>query len=354
MREINLIVLGDLKQNNQNVEGKTFVGGDLSGGGQYGTGSQRGRQAQSDRATLTVVGNVTGNGIKLHNGVNGGTGTIGAPAGVQVGGNLSAGMDMNSRDASVQVGGDVRNINGSSGSTIEAGGNRQGYLNANGAQIATGKGQGFADQLVSGLSAEQAKLAADLSATSAALAALGSTDGNSIASAYGRTTFTAVDDGRGFSVFTLSDDIFRSTEFDLKVSDPSLTIIFNITGSGHYDWNANSIGGMNWTMADNIIWNFSDAEVLNLNRAMFGSVLAPNAVVTNLNQLTGSIVAAEMRQKGQVMLGSFDGDMDALGGAFGGAGAVPEPATWGMMIAGFGLVGAVMRRKRQSVRHVFN
>jgi hypothetical protein len=31
------------------------------------------------------------------------------------------------------------------------------------------------------------------------------------------------------------------------------------------------------------------------------------------------------------------------------AGAVPEPASWAMMIAGFGLVGATMRRRRQAV-----
>lgn len=29
-----------------------------------------------------------------------------------------------------------------------------------------------------------------------------------------------------------------------------------------------------------------------------------------------------------------------------GAGAVPEPATWGMMIMGFGLAGATLRRRR--------
>lgn len=30
-------------------------------------------------------------------------------------------------------------------------------------------------------------------------------------------------------------------------------------------------------------------------------------------------------------------------------GAVPEPATWAMMIVGFGLVGSAMRRRRQSI-----
>jgi hypothetical protein len=37
-----------------------------------------------------------------------------------------------------------------------------------------------------------------------------------------------------------------------------------------------------------------------------------------------------------------------------GLSAVPEPATWAMMILGFGLVGGVMRRRqRQTVRYAF-
>ena len=35
------------------------------------------------------------------------------------------------------------------------------------------------------------------------------------------------------------------------------------------------------------------------------------------------------------------------------AGAVPEPAAWALMIAGFGLVGGAMRRRRTSVRVTF-
>jgi hypothetical protein len=38
----------------------------------------------------------------------------------------------------------------------------------------------------------------------------------------------------------------------------------------------------------------------------------------------------------------------------GGGGVVPEPATWAMMLAGFGLVGAAMRRRRTSGRVVFD
>jgi hypothetical protein len=34
----------------------------------------------------------------------------------------------------------------------------------------------------------------------------------------------------------------------------------------------------------------------------------------------------------------------------GGSGAVPEPASWALMLGGFGLIGAVVRRRRESVR----
>jgi hypothetical protein len=39
----------------------------------------------------------------------------------------------------------------------------------------------------------------------------------------------------------------------------------------------------------------------------------------------------------------------AEGGGGGGAGGVPEPATWALMIGGFGGVGALMRRRRMAV-----
>ena len=40
-------------------------------------------------------------------------------------------------------------------------------------------------------------------------------------------------------------------------------------------------------------------------------------------------------------------------GSTGGGGAVPEPATWGMMLAGFGIVGGTMRYRRRSTKVSF-
>ena len=50
------------------------------------------------------------------------------------------------------------------------------------------------------------------------------------------------------------------------------------------------------------------------------------------------------------------GNWGPKGGSFGGqldftVAAVPEPATWSLMIGGFGLLGAAMRRRRVSVSY---
>ncbi|WP_253717023.1 PEPxxWA-CTERM sorting domain-containing protein [Sphingomonas sp. AP4-R1] len=46
----------------------------------------------------------------------------------------------------------------------------------------------------------------------------------------------------------------------------------------------------------------------------------------------------------------YDSNRGLVTGFNEGASAVPEPASWAMMIGGFGLVGAAMRRRRVSVR----
>ena len=41
-----------------------------------------------------------------------------------------------------------------------------------------------------------------------------------------------------------------------------------------------------------------------------------------------------------------------IGGVSRAVGAVPEPATWGMMLIGFGLIGGAMRRRTKVQRRV--
>lgn len=122
LREMNLIVLGDTKMQ-QEVEGKTWIGGNLSGnGGQFGIGSSKGytNPATGAKATVTVVGNVNSSSLQLHAG-NVPGGTVG-PRALVVGGELRGSLNVNAADASVQAR-TLRNatVNGASGGTIAYG-----------------------------------------------------------------------------------------------------------------------------------------------------------------------------------------------------------------------------------------
>ena len=67
-----------------------------------------------------------------------------------------------------------------------------------------------------------------------------------------------------------------------------------------------------------------------------GSILAPLAAVTNNTQINGTLVAGSFTQGGEVHMKNFGGLIPGI----------PEPASWALMIMGFGGAGAVLRRRR--------
>lgn len=73
-------------------------------------------------------------------------------------------------------------------------------------------------------------------------------------------------------------------------------------------------------------------------------------VLDNLFVRYQSIASTEFGIKGGSGIGV--GTVWQDGGGIGGA--VPEPATWGLMIAGFGLVGASLRRRKSAMQRVMN
>ena len=343
MRQLNSIVLGNA-DGWLVVEGKTFIAGDLKNGGAFGTGNAKQGAAASDYATLTVGGNTSGNIVTLANGANGAAGKVASQPSIRVAGDF-AGANIEVADASVKVGGTIRNTNASSGTLVEAGGKGQGYLNANGGKITTKLGSDFADPLRASISSEAESLEADLKALSKSLAGLETTKGNSIENNYGAWTLAAVDNGQGFSVFNLTEAQLNGWQFTLKPADPALTIVFNILGDGAYKWNTSLAGAFNADFAGQVIWNFADAKAIDASQSIFGSVLAPYADFASKSAITGSVVSAGLKASSGVKLGTYDGSELGLA-----TDAVPEPATWAMLIAGFGLVGVAMRRKRPLAR----
>jgi hypothetical protein len=81
---------------------------------------------------------------------------------------------------------------------------------------------------------------------------------------------------------------------------------------------------------------------------------AQNSEKLNFGFLLGSSFTPNIDSTYRVILnyGAQQLSVDAKLGA-GAAGAVPEPTTWGMMIAGFGMMGAAMRYRRRSAKVTF-
>lgn len=76
----------------------------------------------------------------------------------------------------------------------------------------------------------------------------------------------------------------------------------------------------------------------------FGSVLVDSS--TN-----GNIVSIALNAAGLVALNSFKrlNERAVFGGSLNIGAGVPEPASWAMMLAGFGLAGSAIRRRRRGV-----
>lgn len=321
MKTYNLITLGDLNSSSE-VEGRTFVGGNLSGNSSnyFIKGNTL---PSSSTSGLTVVGNVTGGAKNLNNG-----------SGAVVGGSVESGFNLNGANQIVTIGGNAQNINGSNGSAITIGGTKSGFLNGNGASVLTGQNLNPAFQ--SGLVAQRTTLISSLKDLSANLAGLAPTDSVSIAS--NRATFSpSTSGGASLAVFSLDSaqlGQFGEIQFNLNGFD---TVVVNVGGASAL-LNDNFLGGTN-NLGQHVIWNFYEATDLTFTTAFGGSVLAPQANGTIGNFIQGSAVFAQLNQQGEIHLGAFAGNFTVPG--------VPEPAAWLQMIAGFGLIGMGLRAGKQ-------
>ena len=106
MRDFNLIVLKDM-QSSSDVQGRTFVGGNLKGGSSSNYFTQPGGQTG---VALTVGGDVTGGTKNVNNGGS-----------LNVGGDLDSGANMNG-GGQVRVDGNAKKVN-ANGASVYVDGN---------------------------------------------------------------------------------------------------------------------------------------------------------------------------------------------------------------------------------------
>ena len=335
MRDFNLIVLKDL-QSSSEVQGRTFVGGNLKGGSSnYFT-----RPGGQTGVALTVGGDVTGGAKNINNG-----------GALQVGGDLDSGANMNG-GGQVHVDGSARKVN-ANGASVYVDGDVE-HTNAkdiyHGGALKHSNGTGHAgDHTAQGLQAAiQAQAAIyeqELLAASDFLADLESTHTMSLTSH--QATFDA-GVGTGVAVFAISDlkgQLDGKSQLVVNAPAGYDMIVINVAGV-----NVSLPGSINFNgptnLGQKVIWNFFEATSINLGaKSWYGSVLAPNAELKINNFIQGSVVVRNLQQNGAIRMGAFgaDASVNAL------RAVVPEPATWAMMILGFGAVGSMIRRRRAAL-----
>ena len=118
----------------------------------------------------------------------------------------------------------------------------------------------------------------------------------------------------GVSVFSFSEASFfgnnKIQQYDLDFGSqiPS-SIIFNVSGKNISDaFLGNAVGNIvseQWR--DKIIWNFFEAESIDLTKQFNGSLLAPLAHLENRTPIEGTVIVKSFTQRGEVHLSTYQG-----------------------------------------------
>ncbi|MDA5194257.1 choice-of-anchor A family protein [Govanella unica] len=157
-----------------------------------------------------------------------------------------------------------------------------------------------------------------------------------------RATFTATPGADGQAVFSIpnGDAFFKSTNEITFVLGGANSFIINVGGSS-MTVIENFLDGIGATIAPMAIWNFYDATSLNFNREFYGTVLAPNATISNIFALNGSVIAKDFTPLGAVHLASYSGPLPS-----GPKAEIPAPQS--AALVGLALLALCTIRRRRT------
>lgn len=145
----------------------------------------------------------------------------------------------------------------------------------------------------------------------------------------------------GLNIFTVrAVDLANANSFKIVAPKDSQVLVNVVGGSA-------SLRNMGFALqgvaAGDVLFNFYEAGSIDLSGiGLAGSILAPGATVNfNNGQLNGLLIAANYASSSTQLSGGYTGDLLKAP-----LNPVPEPGSWALMIAGFGLVGLMLRRTR--------
>ncbi len=148
--------------------------------------------------------------------------------------------------------------------------------------------------------------------------------------------------GGDLHVFNLDATDMLFTDYFLSDVDKGDTVLFNVAGDDiATSWG--NFGGSDFSlknMSDNILFNFFEAESLEINAALYGSILAPKADISaSSGVIWGQVIANSWNGNAQINDNPFTDNRVS----------VPEPSSvfiWGVALAGL----IINTRKNKSER----
>ena len=140
-------------------------------------------------------------------------------------------------------------------------------------------------------------------------------------------------------------------------NDPGALFVFQI-GSTLTTADASAVDVLNGLANDAIYWDVGSSATLGTTTAFAGNILALDSITLNTGAkiLCGRAIAltAAVTMDGNTISnncanGTDFGSHGFSGSGGSGGGAIPEPSAWALMLGGFGLAGAALRRRRTAV-----
>ncbi len=388
---------------NSDVEGRTVIGGNMTGGTTFGINPAA--EAASSFATLTVYGNETsGNSLNVDapgvtiGGTNAGNLNLNDGGSVFVGGSNSGAISVTNGSSNVSVagsnGGQISLSNGGSvyvgagnnaqvtinggstaGNSISINGNNNNTLtlnnggtvkvngnagngNLNGGSL-TYTGSMGAWNLNGGATSKQVSslglpppanplpsftstFEAPLTALSSQLAALA--PNSTVLTSGNSVTLEAHPNASGTAVLDISTSVFAPNDTVSVALNGATSFIINLTVAGcsancSYTMPSSVNFQSPTSYASSVIWNITDASWLNFTNEFGGTVLAPTAVVSNGGPIDGTLVALGFNGSGELHDYPFTGKVPA-----------PEPSSLAVLSAALLGTGFVRRRWRPVAR----
>ena len=144
-------------------------------------------------------------------------------------------------------------------------------------------------------------------------------------------------------------------------ANPDSIFVFLI-GSTLTTASASVVNVLNAGANSGVYWDVGSSATLGTTTAFGGNILADQSITLNtgatilcgraiaLNAavtLDGNTISNDCAGAGALDSGRTDFGSRGFSGS--GGGAVPEPTTWALMLGGFGLAGAALRRRRAAV-----